>query len=164
MVDGFLGGGQGGLPLPGLGQPDAEVVQRAGQVGEVGVGVGFGERAENAGYRRGEGGAEQGSADGDLRQLVHCRVGGLPECLRVLLPEAEQPVPQRGGLREGRGQDRRGHREGDGSAGDQVGCLFTDLAEARVGSRAQEGEQGRVGVIRPPRPGRRSGRAGRAAG
>ena len=47
--DGFLGGGQGGLPLPGLGQPDAEVVQRAGQVGEVGVGVGLGELAADGG-------------------------------------------------------------------------------------------------------------------
>ena len=48
-VGGFLGGGQGGLPLPGVGQPDAEVVQRHGQAGEVGVGVGGGELAVGVG-------------------------------------------------------------------------------------------------------------------
>ena len=46
--DCFLGGGQGLLPLPGLGQPVAEVVQRAGEVGEVGVGVALGELPAHA--------------------------------------------------------------------------------------------------------------------
>ena len=45
MVDGFLGGGQRLLPAAHLGQPVGEVVQRHGEVGQVGVRGGLGQPA-----------------------------------------------------------------------------------------------------------------------
>ena len=44
MLDGFGDGGQGAGPVPGVGLLVGQVVQRPGQVGQVGGGVGLGQR------------------------------------------------------------------------------------------------------------------------
>ena len=92
--DGFLGGGQGGLPLPHPGQPYTEVTQVTGQIGEVGVGVGLCQRAENLGHYPGEGRAEQRPADGEAGvgegergRLRGARLNGLHTRGRALVAE-----------------------------------------------------------------------------
>ena len=45
MLGGFGDGGQRGVAVPGLGLPDGQVVQRRGEAGQVGGGVGLGQVA-----------------------------------------------------------------------------------------------------------------------
>ena len=74
------------------------------------LGVGLREWTKQVGHHRSDGGAEHRIAYRDLGHLVQRRIRGLPECLRVFLPEAQQAIPKRAGLRQGRRQDRRGLR------------------------------------------------------
>ena len=52
MLDRFGAGGQRAVAVPGLALPDGQVVQRRGEVGQVGGGAGLGQGAVDAGPLR----------------------------------------------------------------------------------------------------------------